>query len=77
MRSRGFVVVLALILATVATVGVFLYTRGVKEDAQTGGALKTVIVSKVDIPANTDLIVRFEGATPGDQCSANAQVTLA
>ncbi len=55
MRSRGFVVVLALILATVATVGVFLYTRGVKEDAQTGGALKTVIVSKVDIPANTDL----------------------
>jgi len=29
------------------------------------------------VPANTDLIVRFEGATPGDQCSANAQVTLA
>lgn len=55
MRSRGLVVVLALILATVATAGVFLYTRGVKEDARTGGELTNVIVSKVDIPANADL----------------------
>lgn len=55
MRSRGLVVVLALILATVATAGVFLYTRGVKQDARTGGELTSVIVSKVDIAANTDL----------------------
>jgi Flp pilus assembly protein CpaB len=55
MRSRAFVVVLALILATVATAGVFLYARGVREEARTGGNLTTVIVSKVDIPANTDL----------------------
>ena len=55
MRSRGLVVVLALILATVATAGVFLYTRGVKEDARTGGELTNVIVAKEDIPANTDL----------------------
>ena len=55
MKSRGLVVVLALILATVATVGVFLYAQGVKEDARTGGDLVTVYVSKVDIPANTDL----------------------
>lgn len=55
MRSRGLVVVLALILATVATAGVFLYTRGVKEDARTGGELTRVIVAKVDIPANSDL----------------------
>jgi Flp pilus assembly protein CpaB len=55
MRSRGLVVLLALILATVATAGVFLYSRGVKEDARSGGSLTTVIVSKVDIPANTDL----------------------
>jgi pilus assembly protein CpaB len=48
-------VVLALILATLATVGVFLYSRGVKEDARTGGDLVTVVVSKVDIPANSDL----------------------
>jgi pilus assembly protein CpaB len=46
---------LALILATLATVGVFLYTRGVKQNAETGGTLTTVVVSKVDIPANTDL----------------------
>src|SRR3990172_352669 len=55
MKSRGLVVVLALVLATVATVGVFLYAQGVKEDARTGGDLVTVYVSKVDIPANTDL----------------------
>jgi Flp pilus assembly protein CpaB len=55
MRSRSLVVVLALILATVATAAVFLYARGVREEARTGGALTTVIVSRVDIPANTDL----------------------
>ena len=36
MRSRSLVVVLALILATVATVGVFLYARGVREDLERG-----------------------------------------
>jgi len=55
MKSRGLVVVLALILATVATAGVFLYARGVKEDARTGGSLVEVVVSSDDIPANTDL----------------------
>jgi len=55
MRARGLVVVLALILAVAATVGVFLYARGVKEEARTGGQLTTVIVSKVNIPANSDL----------------------
>jgi Flp pilus assembly protein CpaB len=55
MRSRGLVVVLALILATLAVVGLFLYTRSVKEDATSGGALTEVVVSKVDIPANSDL----------------------
>jgi pilus assembly protein CpaB len=55
MRSRGLVVVLALILATLATVGVFLYSRGVKQNAIEGGDLRAVVVSKVDIPANTDL----------------------
>ncbi len=55
MRSRGLVVVLALILATVATAAVFLYAQGVREEARRGGDLTTVVVSKVDIPANTDL----------------------
>ncbi len=55
MRSRGVVVVLALILATIATAGVFLYSRGVKQEAIKGGDLRDVIVSKVDIAPNTDL----------------------
>jgi Flp pilus assembly protein CpaB len=43
------------ILATLAVVGLFLYTRSVKEDATSGGALTEVVVSKVDIAANSDL----------------------
>jgi pilus assembly protein CpaB len=55
MKGRGLVVVLALILATLATAGVFLYARGVEEDAQAGGTMVPVVVSKVEIPARTDL----------------------
>jgi pilus assembly protein CpaB len=55
MRGRGLVVVLALILATLATAGVFLYTRGVEQSVQEGGTMVSVVVSKVDIPARTDL----------------------
>ncbi len=55
MKGRGLVVVLALILATLATAGVFLYARGVQENANTGGTMVSVVVSKVDIPARTDL----------------------
>lgn len=68
MRSRSLVVVLALILATLATVGVFLYARGVKEDAKTGGDLVTVVVAKDDIQANTDLnnVIADEGFTTLD-----------
>jgi Flp pilus assembly protein CpaB len=47
--------VLALILATLAVVGLFLYTRSVKQDATSGGALTEVVVSKVDVAANSDL----------------------
>jgi pilus assembly protein CpaB len=55
MKGRGLVVVLALILATLATAGVFMYARGVQEEANTGGSMVSVVVSKVDIPARTDL----------------------
>ena len=55
MKSRGVVVVLALILATIATAGVFLYSQGVKQDAIKGGDLRDVIVSKVDIAANSEM----------------------
>jgi Flp pilus assembly protein CpaB len=55
MKGRGLVVFLALILATLATAGVFLYARGVQQEAKTGGAQVAVIVSKVDIPARSNL----------------------
>jgi Flp pilus assembly protein CpaB len=55
MKGRGLVVFLALILATLATVGVFMYSRGLQEDANTGGTMVPVVVSNVDLPARTDL----------------------
>ncbi len=55
MKGRGLVVFLALILATLATAGVFMYSRGVQEEAKTGGTMVQVVVSKVDVPARTDL----------------------
>ena len=55
MKGRGLVVVLALILATLATVGVFMYSRGVEQKAASGGEMVAVLVSNADIPANSDL----------------------
>ncbi len=55
MKSRGMVIVLALLLAAGATGAVYLYVSGVKQEATTGGALTTVVVAKQDIPAGTDL----------------------
>jgi pilus assembly protein CpaB len=54
-KGRALVVVLALVLATLATAGVFLYARGVEEDAKAGGTMFPVVVSEVDIPPRTDL----------------------
>ena len=55
MKGRGLVVFLALILATLATAGVFMYSRGVKEEVKTGGTMVPVVVSNVDLPARSDL----------------------
>ena len=55
MKGRGLVVFLALILATLATAGVFMYSRGVKEDVNTGGTMVQFVVSNVDLPARSDL----------------------
>jgi pilus assembly protein CpaB len=55
MKGRGLVVFLALILATLATAGVFLYARGVQEEAKTGGTMVQVVVSRVEIPVRSDL----------------------
>ena len=55
MKSRAPAVATALVLALVATGGVFLYIQGVRHSATTGGGLVSVIVSKQDIPAGTAL----------------------
>jgi Flp pilus assembly protein CpaB len=45
MRSRGLVVAIAVVLAVAAAAAVVLYTQGVKETAEQGGELQTVIVA--------------------------------
>jgi Flp pilus assembly protein CpaB len=55
MRSRGLVVAIAVVLAVAAAAAVVLYTQGVKEDAERGGELTTVIVSSQEITANQRL----------------------
>ena len=55
MRSRGLVVVLAVLFAVMAAAAVILYTNGVKKSAETGGDLQTVIVATQDIPAGTSV----------------------
>lgn len=55
MRSRGLVVAIAVVLAVAAAAAVVLYTQGVKEDAEQGGELTTVIVATQEIPANQRL----------------------
>jgi Flp pilus assembly protein CpaB len=62
MRSRGVAVVVAFVLAAAATLGVFLYVRGVKkENNNPAQQLTTVVVSKRDIPAGTDLNPMISG----------------
>ena len=55
MRSRGLVVAIAVVLAVAAAAAVVLYTQGVKEDAEQGGELTTVIVASQKIDANQPL----------------------
>jgi Flp pilus assembly protein CpaB len=55
MRSRGLVVAIAVVLAVAAAAAVILYTQGVKENAEKGGSLQTVIVSTQQILANEPL----------------------
>ena len=55
MKARGLVVVVAFALAASATMAIFLYTKGVKEQVTTGGGMTAVIVSEQDIAAGTAL----------------------
>jgi Flp pilus assembly protein CpaB len=54
MKRRGLVVILGLFL-TMATVGVLGYARGFDDDVLHGGPIVFAVVSKVDVPAGTDL----------------------
>jgi Flp pilus assembly protein CpaB len=78
MKSRGLVVGIAVVLAAAAAAFVLLYTNGVKQDAATGGSLSTVVVSKQDIPANTQLTPLIDKGVfsqlkvPGDAVVAGA-----
>lgn len=55
MRARGLIVAVAFMLATSATLVVYLYLRGVEERTGGGGDVVSVIVSDQDIPAGTQL----------------------
>jgi Flp pilus assembly protein CpaB len=55
MKIRGMAVFLALLLAVGATLAVFLYVRGVRDEAKTSAGSVTVIVSKQDIQSGAAL----------------------
>ena len=54
MRSRGLVVAIAVVLAVLAAAGVIVYTNSLKDTITTENTTQ-VVVSKQDIPANTEL----------------------
>jgi pilus assembly protein CpaB len=55
MKTRATAMLLAVLLAIGATGALFLYVRGVRTNARTGGKMVTVIVTKQDIPTGTSL----------------------
>ena len=55
MRSRGLVGLVAIVMAAVATLAIYLYVQGVRENVATGGGNTSVIVAQHDIPAGSDL----------------------
>jgi pilus assembly protein CpaB len=55
MKIRGMAVFLAVLLAFGATLAVFLYVRGVRDEAKSSSGSVNVIVAKVDVQAGTAL----------------------
>jgi Flp pilus assembly protein CpaB len=55
MKTRGFAVMLAIVLAAAATGAVYLYVRGVKQENHANTTGIQVLVSRVDIPPGTSL----------------------
>jgi pilus assembly protein CpaB len=83
LKGRGLIGGLALILALLATVLVFLYVKNVKDNAENGGKDVSVVVSKEDIPAGTQLDTLLSGgsfetkAIPQDAVVRGAVTSLA
>ena len=81
MRSRGLVVAIAVVLAVLAAVGVIVYTNQVREQVTIEETVP-VVVSNVDIAANTNLSPLIqEGAfeivrVPDDTLVSGAVTTL-
>jgi pilus assembly protein CpaB len=76
MKSRALFLGVALLLASSATLAVFLYVNGVKQEAGVSGtASVSVIVSDRDLPAGTDLDeLMAEGAFKEMRVPQEAQV---
>lgn len=82
MRSKGLVGVIAIVMAAVATMAIYLYIQGVRTNAETGGGNATVIVAQHDIPAGSvlnELIEQgafAEESVPEDNLVAGAVTSI-
>ena len=76
MKSRGVVALLAVIMAAIATMAVFLYIQGVRKEARTGGGGVAIIVAEQDIPAGTELNDLIEEGAFSNQTLPQDQVVV-
>ena len=63
MKRGGVALLAAALLALAASAAVFLYLRDARQQASTGGGTVTVIVSKEDIPAGSELDALIDEGT--------------
>jgi pilus assembly protein CpaB len=82
MSSRLTVIALAVVFAATATLSVFLYARGLQENAETSTDTVGVVVVSQDIPAGTELDGLLSGGAleiqqvPADLVVSNAVTEL-
>ena len=83
MSSRITVITLAVVFAATATLGVFLYARGLQENAETTTDTVGVVVVSQDIPSGTELDGLLSGGAlevqqvPAELMVSNAVTDLA
>ena len=83
MSSRITVITLAVVFAATATLGVFLYARGLQENAETTTDTVGVVVVSQDIPSGTELDGLLSGGAlevqqvPAELVVSNAVTNLA